>query len=252
MTIACYEDTRPDCRKLMRRFALGCGGKLISTPQPQWTASDHAVVAKGVAAGLVPQFRQRSLRFWYLDSAYIQIPGPRYARIERGAFWPPPPNSGYSMDRAHSIGVRLKPWRKTGSHVLLCLPGPRAGADFGIDMRKWWAEIRATLSQTTDRPIRMRHKKARVLGPPLAVDLEDAWCVVTHSSTSAVSAAIAGIPVFCEPTCAAAAVGRTDLEIESPATPDDREEWISALAWRQFSWHELRNGMAWSHVKDRP
>ena len=66
-------------------------------------------------------------------------------------------------------------------------------------------------------------------------------CLVTHSSTAAVEAVIAGVPVFCEPTCAAAPVGRTDLDIENPVRPE-REAWLAALAWRQFSRDEVSSG----------
>ena len=82
---------------------------------------------------------------------------------------------------------------------------------------------------------------------PLATDLEDAWCVVTHSSTAAVEAVIAGVPVFVEPTCAAAPVGRTDLDIENPVYPE-REPWVAALARRQWSREEVSSGKAWAHV----
>ena len=152
----------------------------------------------------------------------------------------------YSMDRAHEMGVRLQPWRKDGSHVLLCLPGPGAGRDFGIDPVAWTESIHRRLVRATKRPIRKRPKIMRECRP-LEADLEDAWCLVTHSSTAAVTAAIAGVPVFVEPTCAAAPVGRTDLDIESPVYPE-REPWLAALAWRQFSRQEVSSGMAWAHV----
>ena len=100
----------------------------------------------------------------------------------------------------------------------------------------------------TDRPIVFRPKFA-VMPKPLSADLKDAWCVVTHSSTAAVTAALQGVPVFCEPTCAAASVGCTDLsQIETPRRPD-REEWLAELAWRQWSEAEMKGGLAWDHVK---
>ena len=121
-----------------------------------------------------------------------------------------------------------------------------AGSDFCVDMLGWNKAIRRRVEAETDRPVRVREKKARETRP-LEADLEDAWCLVTHSSTAAVEAVIAGVPVFCEPTCAAAPVGRTDLDIENPVRPE-REAWLAALAWRQFSRDEVSSGMAWTHV----
>ena len=246
MTVACYLDPRPDVAELMRLFAQGCGGRLVEGVVPDAAATDHAVAAKGSGLFLVPTFRRQRLPFWYLDTAYIQLRGTRYYRIERGTYWPPTDMGSYSLDRALSMGVRPQPWRKTGSHVVLCLPGPMAGSDFGVDMKAWWEVIKRRLESATDRPIHIRHKKERETRP-LAADLEGAWCLVTHSSTAAVEAVIAGVPVFVEPTCAAAPVGRTDLDIENPVMPD-REPWLAALAHRQFSREELRSGFAWAHV----
>ena len=246
MTVACYLDPHHEKDELMRLFAKGCGGTLVNRTIPDPEASDHAVVAKGIAAKLVPAFQKAKLGFWYIDSAYIQIQGRREYRIERGRFWPPEDMGTYSMDRAHEMGVRLQPWRKDGSHVLVCQPGPGAGRDFGIDPVAWAGGIRQRLLRKTDRPIRIRPKIMREC-KPLADDLEDVWCLVTHSSTAAVEAVIAGIPVFVEPTCAAAPVGRTDLDIENPVYPE-REPWVAALAWRQFDRAEVSSGKAWAHV----
>lgn len=246
MTVACYLDQRPQVDELMRCFAQGCGGHLWYSRAPLSWFDDHAVVAKGVAAHLVPAFQKAALPFWYIDSAYIQIQGRRECRIERSTYWPPADMGDYSMDRAHEMGVRLQPWRTTGSHVLVCLPGPMAGSDFGVNMREWCADIRWRVASATDRKVVYREKKARETRP-LEADLEDAWCLVTHSSTAAVTAAIAGVPVFVEPTNAAAPVGRVDLDLENPARPE-REAWLAALAWRQWSREEVSSGMAWAHV----
>jgi hypothetical protein len=249
MTMACYLDDRPGVAELMRLFAQGCGGKLVDRDTPDPDADDHVVVAKTQRCKLVPKFRRRDLAFWYIDSAYIQIAGRREYRIERNAYWPPMLIGEHTMDRATAMGVKLKPWQTEGSHVLLCLPGPMAGADFGVNMRRWNVGIIERVRAATDRRLVIRVKADRET-KPLEEDLQGAWCVVTHSSTSAVTAVIEGIPVFCKPTCAAAAVGRTDLDIENPVYPE-REAWIAALAHRQFSREEIGNGTAWARIRER-
>ena len=205
----------------MHCFAQGCGGKLMLRAMPDRTASDHAVVAKGMAAQLVPAFQREKLPFWYIDSAYIQIPGRRHCRIERGRFYPPADMGEYNMARAYNMGIRLQPWRQNGRHVLLCLPGPGAGKDWGINSVKWGDSIRRKLRLRTERPIKVRPKIIREC-KPLADDLEDAWCVVTHSSTAAVEAVIAGVPVFVEPTNAAMPVGRTISTLRTRLGPNEK------------------------------
>jgi hypothetical protein len=141
--------------------------------------------------------------------------------------------------------VRLRPWRQDGGHVLLAMPGVQFGMALGIDVKGWCATIVGELYPKTQRlgrelRVRMRDETRR----PLADDLRDCWAVVTHSSNVAVDAVVAGIPVFVQPTSAAAPVGRTDLDLANPVTPG-RDHWVRALASQQFTIAEMRNGIAW-------
>lgn len=141
------------------------------------------------------------------------------------------------------MGVVIHLWRTSGSHVLVCCHGPSAGLQWQTEPNAWNNAAIQTLRMTTDRPIRVREKWHRYKRP-LAVDLEGAWAVVSHSSTCAVQAAIAGIPIFCHETSAAAPIGLNDLaSIEDPLMPE-REEWLASLSWQQWTLDELRAG-AW-------
>jgi hypothetical protein len=245
MTIACYVDVlRLKTHPLIKAFAQGCRGKLITTGKIT-DADDHAIVAKGLAVEMVPKLQRAGLPFWYLDACYIPIRG--YFRVERSNFYPPYPLPSHTMDRALAMGVRIEPWRRNGRHVLLCLPGPNSGREWGIDMPRWWAEAERKLRAVTDRPIvvRPRHLRKTL---PLEEQLEDCWAVVTHSSGTALAAILAGVPAFVEPTSAAAPIARIDLEIEYPVRPD-REDWIASLAWRQWNLDEMRSGEAWTHLQ---
>jgi hypothetical protein len=236
----------------MQAFAEGCDGHLVAHGSRDRYASGHAVMGNWpVASALVAEFAAEHTPFWYLDSAYIQGTGTRCLRVERSRFWPVS-RVTRTMDRARALGVKLQPWRHTGRHVLICLHAMKFGRPWGIDIAAWQGVIEARIRAVTDRPIIVRRKPVSARAKrdnPLASQLEDAWCVVTHSSTVAVTAAIQGIPVFCEPTCAAAPVGCTDFAmIEQPRRPD-REQWIADLAWRQWSREEMRNGEAWCHIR---
>lgn len=253
MVVACYlEPTRPRAAGWMHAFAEGCGGRLVPDGLRDGNATDHVVMGNWpVACNLVAQFKADQTPFWYLDSAYIQGTTTRYLRVERSRFWPST-GAAYSMDRARSLGIEIKPWRWDGRHILICLHAMKFGRPWGIDIADWQERIVWRVRAATDRPIIVRRKPVTEQAKranPLALQLEDAWCVVTHSSTAAVTAALQGIPVFCEPTCAAAPVGCTDFTlIDRPRRPD-RERWIAALAWRQWSAEEMQSGEAWARLQ---
>jgi hypothetical protein len=149
----------------------------------------------------------------------------------------------------------FKPLRKDGEHILIGMPGEEFGRAHGLKMRPWMDSIVDRIKAITDRPIRVRDRMAT---NALSQDLRHCWAVVTHSSNIAVDAIIAGIPVFCEPTCMALPVGKwlssgktvlraLDKEaIEKPHFPTDefREKWWWSLMCQQFTFKEMSNGSA--------
>ena len=247
MKISVYLDPqrREKAGPLVRAFAAGCRARIITTMRFDRGAQAHAFVGNWLSSQLcIPRCREERLPYWYMDSAFIHPVSrePRYYRLTANGL-APDLSQDRTMDRAWQLGVRLKPWRQTGKHVVLLAQGPSFGKPWGLDARGWLTKVRHILKRVTDRPVRIREKIARE-SKPLSEDLRDAWAVVTHSSTAAVEAAIAGIPVFCAPTCPAAVVGSLDVwQIEDPPMPD-REPWIAGLAWCQWTLDEYRRG-AW-------
>lgn len=189
---------------------------------------------------IVPQAVRTRRPFWCIDNGYWQPArgtSRGYYRLTYRSMTP----VQLTGDDLRLAPVPLKLWRRDGRHVLLAMPGEHFGVALGIDVPAWCASIETRLRQATDRPIRIRPRDSR---KPLAQDFTDAWCCVTHSSNIAVDAAIAGIPVFVEPTSAAAPIGRTDLEIEQPVTPG-RKNWLRSLASQHFTIAEMASGEAW-------
>jgi hypothetical protein len=256
VSVACYlEPTKPKADRWMQVFARGCNGRVIDNGILDVRADDHAVMGNWpVASRLIADFARSGAAFWYLDSAYIRGPGGNASlRVERNRFWPELSEGTHTLERALSIGVQIQPWRHAGRSILVAQHGPKFGLPWSIDIGAWHATIVDRIRAVTDRPIVVRPKpyspEAIRLAPPLEEQLADAWCVVTHSSTIGVMAALAGVPVFCEPTCAAAPVACTDFsKIEAPLRPE-REGWLAELAWRQWSKAEMRSGEAWAHIK---
>ena len=160
----------------------------------------------------------------------------------------------YPGDRADSLGIELRDWRKDGKHILIA-PSSDTVTRFILEKdvsdKQWTRETVEILKDLTDRPIKIRNKprKGKLSGPmveitSLEADLRDCWAVVTTCSIVGIQAAIAGIPVFCHPRAPSAAVGNFALSrIERPEMPD-RRQWLNTLTYRQFTKAEMRSGLA--------
>lgn len=198
-----------------------------------------------LAEQIIPKAIKTNRPFWQIDNGFY-LPdrgtGLGYHRIcYRGLS----PIRLDSPDMARGPTVAMAPWRKSGRHVLLALPGEGFGRSVGLNMPEWIAGARNAIAAHTDRPIRLRPKGF----DGLADDLTDCWAVVTHSSNVAVDAVCAGVPVFVALTNPAAPVGNLDLAaIENPAMPDGREEWWRSLMSQQFSLEEMRSGVAFKYL----
>jgi hypothetical protein len=110
--------------------------------------------------------------------------------------------------------------------------------------------VLVTLRQHTDREVRVRTKPDRWTRP-ISVDLAEAWAVVVYSSSAALDALVAGIPVFVlAPFAAAYRMGTPDLtQIETPVYPDDRDPFFHSLAAQQWTLPELASGAAWRDLR---
>lgn len=236
-------------RVIMQAFAKGWpGGRVIRGRPPN---SDHPFVVWGqlfLTLEIVPDAIRRNRPFWIIDNGY-HLPARGgsvgyYRLTYRGLM--PAIFEQPDYDRANKFSVKIEPWRKTGRHILFASPGHGYGQCLGLDMARWQKKTLHRLDAITDRPIIVRDK---ILSRPLDDDFRDCWAVVTHSSNVAVQAVLRGIPVFVEPTSAAASVGNLDLtNLESPVMPDNREAWWASLLGQQFSIPEMANGTAYRYL----
>jgi hypothetical protein len=137
-----------------------------------------------------------------------------------------------------------KPWRATGSHILLI---PQRGmGEPGIAMPKGWLDDAWNrIALRSDRPIKVRdHPGAR---PHPSVDtwpeLKDCWAAVTWASGAGLKAIVAGIPVFYEfPKWIGAAAARYGIDdLEHPYL-GERETLLRYLSWAQWTAEEIANG----------
>lgn len=174
-------------------------------------------------------------------SGYFRVTRDAWQRVDRG----PAPLTLDWDERWRRLKLEIAPWRRRGEHVLVCPPGEtysQAVGKFAAD--RWLATTLRTLERSTDREVRVRPKADRDVRP-LAADLKNCHALVTFMSNTAAEALLAGVPVFCDPRCAAAPVALTDLErIEEPWLPDLRYEWAVRLAANQWTLDELAAGAA--------
>lgn len=80
--------------------------------------------------------------------------------------------------------------------------------------------------------------------------LRDAAVLITHGSSAAIDAVLAGVPVITMGQCAASPISQDLYAPRFTPPPDDRlREWAAALAWCQWTIEEFRSGEAWSFYR---
>lgn len=145
-------------------------------------------------------------------------------------------------DRWKLLKTEVRPWQRGGRHIVIAAPTQTYATVHGCE--NWIAETIAALAKLTDRQLVIRDKE-HYRRRPIQMDLDGAHALVTHGSNAANEAVILGCPVFVHPSCAAALVGKTDLKgIEKPVYPE-RQPWLNALAYSQFTEAELLDGTLW-------
>lgn len=158
-------------------------------------------------------------------------------------------------------GVTIRPWRTEGKHILVAGMSAKASLAEGLQPHSWERETIARLRELTARPIIYRPKpnwlEARPIDgatfdreTPLEIALVNCHAVVAHHSNVAVDALMAGVPCICPGGVASRLSGHELEQIESPPTPDGREQWAADLAWTQWSVDEMREGMAFRYLLD--
>ena len=163
--------------------------------------------------------------------------------------------------------IKLKPWRSTGDHILICTQRNGGWSMKGLDVPTWLEQTVNKIRQYTDRRIVVRghpgdryhkqyidrNKYTLSSSPLITQDFQNCHAVITYNSSPAVAAAIEGIPVYVtDPetkTSQASAVANTDLStIEKPML-FAREEWLQKLAMCHWNSNEIGGGPAWRHMR---
>jgi len=168
-----------------------------------------------------------------------------------------------------NLGITLKPYRETGSHILLCLQRNGGWSMRGLSVMDWLNHTINEIRKYSSRHIVVRaHPGDRKVSSYLRInhpntslsknknltdDFKNAWATVVYNSSPSVASAIEGIPVFLTDPhpeySQSLPIANTDLaKIESPVMPD-RQQWIEKLSMCHWNFDELKSGEAWSFFR---
>ena len=211
--------------------------------------------------------------FVYFDKAYLSRGGWRsehpavYRRFSLDSFHPfhyfqsvphPP-------DRWEALGIKLRPLRKTGEHIVVAGCSQKFGEWCGINVIEYDRWMVSEIRSRTKRPIVYRPRPVRTALPPIPGttysgrsrkiwdELHNAHALVTFSSNVAVDALLWGIPVFVLGPSIARPISNHDLSaIENPWFPTDEEryQWCCDVAYCQWNTDEVKDGTVWQELKE--
>lgn len=224
-------------------FARGCDGAI--TDENELFDGPVALFGSPARWNLLKQAQAEGRDFYYGDHGYFQRK--KYYRVTKNGYQHD--GSGPATpDRFIRFRRDVQPWRRSGSHIIVC-PNSWVYCNLhGFDVRDWIADVTRTLREHTDREIRVRWKTDVT---PIEFDLVDCWACIVFSSAAALDALIAGVPAFVlAPFAAGARMGLSDLtRIESPLLPDGREPFLWKLADQQWTLPEIFEGRAWDALQ---
>jgi hypothetical protein len=190
------------------------------------------------------------------------------------------PTTGFYFDRdidpsrwqgiSQTLGLSLKPYRKTGNHILICLQRNGGWSMRGLNVIDWLNQTIVNIRKYSDRPIIVRkhpgdkkissilkinHRNVHISpdGRNLIDDFNNCWATVVYNSSPSVASLIEGVPTFLTDPYPQHSqtynVANTDLiNIENPILTD-RQQWIERLAMCHWNFDELRSGKAWNFFK---
>lgn len=244
MSVTCYPVAgKAKSFELCTAFAEGCRGQVVT--DGRWRGGPSAFY--GVSADNYQAWLSAKASgepWFYIDNAFFDACRERYFRISKSRMQ----HDGLGVSdgrRFAALGVEIRPWRDSGTHVVLCEQSAHYMTLAGYQ-GNWMADMLKALKEITPRPIRVRlwsrDKAKQAAG--LGEYLHGAWALVTYSSAAAVTAILAGVPAVVG-TGAALPVATALAAIDDPLRSGYRERWASVLADHQWTREEMRNGMAW-------
>lgn len=268
MKIVFYASEKPRERKLAEAFLRGAAlfgheTRMIPLGSAIDQTADLSCMVGVKSAALWSQIDSDKLMF---DKGYCRSTWPNgYWRLSLNAHHPTETTlhtQRYPSDRFDALGLRVRPWRKTGLQVVFAGSSAKYHAMYGLpDPTTYARRVIKQLRRLTNRPIIYRPKPSWrdavpvrgsfYSGPkdPLQSALSNAHCVVTHGSNICFEAMMQGIPVITLGDGVSKRITSKSLDdIESPAM-GKRDQWLYNLSYHQFTIDEMLNGTCWRTVE---
>lgn len=194
-----------------------------------------------------------NLPFWFIDSGYTNFieSNKKWHRLVRNHLHF---NKDFQApsDRLSNFKTFPKPWKKTGSKILVVEPGSFAANIFHTDINVWKNQVVNELRKYTDRPIEFRekiNKKTRTSLHELLLT-GDYYCTVSINSNSAVESIWAGVPAITLGKHISNPVTVNSLDKVNDLYRGPLGNWLSWLSYCQFTYDELMNGDALSMIRE--
>jgi hypothetical protein len=257
----------------MYNFTQGCNGTPTSWEEAR-DYHDNTIILYGAQMiKAVKHCWENDINFFYIDNGYIgNVQNKKqYHRVIQNHVHDLRPIIERPRDRLQSViwfieWIRSKSDRKAnlvkptllhpkpfapGRSILVAPPSPKSFTLWDIDQEQWIEETVNEIKKHTDRPIRIRLKRARderFVENTMEEDLKECHCLVTYNSVSALEALINGKPAFTLGPNAAQHLCYDDLaKIENPYIPhsDEVDALLRHLSYSQFTRKEMASGAAW-------
>lgn len=261
--------TKPRTQRYIDAFVKGAGGNKIYQFRDLKQLPEGQMTMYGILAGSGEVYKwcqEEEKDFYFMDHGYFTNAHdhPHWLRITKNKHCQNILQNRPADRYEKYFKKDIKQWHK--GRKILVLPPTNAIANF-FGVTDWLDNTLDMLKRNTDRQIDIREKPynptvekdhvgatVKIDKPTVhrgAIDWTQYHAMVTYNSNTLVASLENGVPVFCDPMCAASPISETDFsKIETPKY-DDRIALFSSLAYNNWSLEEMANGTAWRMLNGR-
>ena len=266
--LAGIHTTKPRTQRYVDAFVQGSGAGKIYHFRDLQELPAEPLTMYGILAGsgeVFKQCEQEKKDFYFMDHGYFTNAhvSPHWLRITKNKHCQNVLQNRPTDRYEKYFKNEIKKWHK--GNKILVLPPTNAIANF-FNATEWLDNTLKTLKQNTDRVIDVREKPYNPtvakdhVGATVKIDRptnhqgkinwEDYFAMVTYNSNTLVESLENGVPVFCDPMCAASPISETDFsKIEIPKY-GDRIALFSSLAYNNWNLKEMTDGTAWRMLNE--
>ena len=181
-------------------------------------------------------------------------------------------NKNKPDDRWKMLGRELKDWRDGGSYVLIFGQVRYGVGSQHIDIHTWYKQaIDSVLNTDKDLQVALRlHPNSReppfatkdhlrykfIRDNPFEEDISKALYTISFSSHSLVESILSGVPSVCNselsmgyPLFHVSDIAYSMKKYKEMPSREETLQWLYNLCYTQWSVTEIRNGIAWNHLK---